>query len=75
MPIESCDICGANILGGGAVREELSFGEGAMCPSPMTMHKECYAKASELWRPDPDSTCVNDTLFPETQQWTPRAQT
>jgi len=69
--VESCDVCGQDISGE-SVRAELSFGEGAMCPSPMTMHKECHEKASALWQPDPDSVCVNDTMFPETQKWTPR---
>lgn len=71
--IESCDMCGKDITND-AVRAELSFGEGAMCPTPMTMHKACYEKASQLWQPDPESTCVVDPLFPETEQWTPRVE-
>ena len=71
-PIETCDMCGLQISGE-VVRAELSFGEGAMCPSPMSMHQECYQKASAIWQPDPDSTCVVDKEYPETQQWTPQA--
>lgn len=65
-------MCGTQISGE-VVRAELAFGEGSMCPTPMAMHQECYQKASQIWQPDPDSTCVVDKEFPETQQWTPRA--
>lgn len=71
-PRESCDMCGQDISGK-TIRAELSFGEGAMCPTPMTMHEKCYEKASELWQPDPESTCVIDREYPETQKWTPEA--
>ncbi|MGH2772532.1 MAG: hypothetical protein ACRDIU_05285 [Actinomycetota bacterium] len=66
--LESCDICGQDISGE-AVRAELSFGADAMCPTPMTMHKECHEKASAMWKPDEESVCVVDNLFPETQQY------
>jgi hypothetical protein len=42
---------------------------GAMCPTAMTFHTACYAQASSLWEPDPDSYCTVDPLFPETGQW------
>ncbi len=46
---------------------------GAMCPTPMAFHDQCYETAQALWQPgadDPDSTCTVDPLFPETAQWT-----
>jgi hypothetical protein len=66
---EMCDACGQVVPAGEGVQAELTV-SGAMCPSPMNFHKECYEKASELWHPDPDSYCEVDPLFPETGQWT-----
>lgn len=42
---------------------------GAMCPTAMTFHTACYEKAAAVWKPDPDSYCTVDPLFPETSQW------
>jgi hypothetical protein len=71
---EMCDVCAQVVPPDEAVREELSVA-GAMCPSPMVFHRECYERASELWQPDPDSYCTVDPMFPETGQWTnPEAQ-
>lgn len=47
---------------------------GAMCPAPMAFHDECWQRASEMWRPDPDSYCEIDPLFPETAQWVAEQQ-
>ena len=69
-PSELCDVCGAEVTADEAVKAELSAAD-AMCPSPMTFHPACYEKASALWQPNPDSYCVTDPEFPETQQWTP----
>lgn len=63
-----CDVCGRNVTAEDSVKAELSVA-GAMCPSPMTFHRSCYEQASVMWQPDPDSICVNDPEFPETQQW------
>ena len=68
--VETCDVCGAPVPASEAVREEVSVGD-MMCPTPMTFHPACYEKASALWQPNPDSYCVTDPEFPETQQWTP----
>lgn len=66
---EMCDVCAQVVPPDDAVRAELSVA-GAMCPSPMVFHKDCYEQASVLWQPDPDSYCTVDPLFPETGQWT-----
>lgn len=68
---EACEVCGGAVEPQDAVRAELSVGE-QMCPTPMTFHKACYERASVLWKPDPDSYCVTDPMFPETSEWTPR---
>ncbi len=68
-PSELCDACGQAVDPADAYKGELAVGD-LMCPAPMTFHQSCYEKASELWQPDPDSTCIRDDLFPETQQWT-----
>lgn len=70
-PTEVCELCGGKVTAADkdARREDLSIG-GAMCPTPMTFHAECYEKASEVWKPDEDSTCTVDPEFPETQRWT-----
>ncbi len=68
--VETCDVCGSEVAASELVREEVSVGD-MMCPTPMTFHRACYEKASELWQPNPDSYCVTDPDFPETQQWTP----
>ena len=66
---EMCDVCAQVVPAEEAVRAELTVA-GAMCPSPMVFHPECYEKASVLWQPDPDSYCTVDPEFPETGQWT-----
>ena len=71
-PPELCDVCGLNVSTEEAVRAELAPPE-LMCPTAMVFHPACYEQASEMWKPDPDSTCVVDTMFPETAQW-PRAE-
>lgn len=67
-----CDVCGGEVAPSEAVAAEMAAGE-LMCPTPMVFHPACYERACELWQPDPDSYCVTDPLFPETQQW-PRAE-
>ena len=67
-----CDVCGRDVPAGQGVRAEMAV-SGAMCPTPMAFHDECYETAQALWQPgadDPDSTCTVDPLFPETAQWT-----
>ncbi len=66
---EMCEVCAQVVPPGEGVRAEMSV-SGAMCPSPMLFHQECYEKASELWQPDTDSYCTVDPEFPETAQWT-----
>lgn len=66
---QMCDVCARVVPEGEGVRAELSVA-GAMCPSAMVFHQECYEQASELWQPDPDSYCAVDPDFPETGQWT-----
>jgi len=66
---QMCDVCARVVPEGEGVRAELSVA-GAMCPSPMVFHQECYEQASELWQPDPESYCTVDPRFPETGQWT-----
>ncbi len=66
---EMCEVCAQVVPPGEGVRAEMSV-SGAMCPSPMLFHEECYEKASELWQPDTDSYCTVDPEFPETAQWT-----
>ena len=66
---EMCEVCAQVVPPGEGVRAEMSV-SGAMCPSPMLFHQECYEKASELWQPDTDSYCTVDPGFPETAQWT-----
>ncbi len=72
-PAEICDVCGGEVPAEEAVKAELSAAD-AMCPTPMTFHQGCYERASQIWQPDPDSYCTTDPDFPETQQWTPRAE-
>lgn len=67
--VQMCDVCGGEIRDEQPVRAELSIEE-MMCPTPMTFHRACYEKASVLWQPDPDSICVVDPDYPQTQQWT-----
>ncbi len=66
---EMCDVCAQVVPPGEGVRAELTV-SGAMCPSPMVFHDECYELAKDLWQPDPDSYCSVDPEFPETGQWT-----
>lgn len=66
---ELCDICGGEVPAAEAQRVELTAAS-AMCPTPMVLHQDCYERASALWQPDPESYCVVDKEFPETQQWT-----
>ncbi len=66
---EMCEVCAQVVPPGEGVRAEMSV-SGAMCPSPMLFHEECYEKASALWQPDTDSYCTVDPEFPETGQWT-----
>ncbi len=66
---DMCDVCGAEVPPGEGHRAELAV-SGAMCPTPMAFHDECFEQASHLWQPDPDSLCTVDPLFPETAQWT-----
>ena len=66
---EMCDVCAEVVPPGEGIKAELSVA-GAMCPTPMNFHKECYERASEMWQPDPDSYCTADPDFPETGQWT-----
>jgi hypothetical protein len=68
-PGELCDVCGLETDPATAYKAELTV-SGAMCPSPMNFHPECYEKAAHLWQPDPDSYCTVDPLYPETGQWT-----
>lgn len=71
-PADTCEVCGLDVDPATAVRAELTA-SGAMCPTPMNFHPQCYELASTIWRPeDEDSTCTVDRMFPETQQW-PRA--
>lgn len=69
VPGELCDVCGQETDPATAYKAELTV-SGAMCPSPMNFHPECYEKAAYLWQPDPDSYCTVDPLYPETGQWT-----
>lgn len=64
-----CDVCGQETDPATAYQAELTV-SGAMCPSPMNFHPECYEQAAYLWKPDPDSYCTVDPLYPETGQWT-----
>lgn len=66
--VEQCDVCGLNVAADDMVKSELSV-LGAMCPTAMTFHKGCFEQASSMWKPDPDSYCTVDPLFPETGQW------
>ncbi|MGH9269279.1 MAG: hypothetical protein ACRD0D_14030 [Acidimicrobiales bacterium] len=68
QPPQLCDVCGDAVPPEDAHVAELSV-SAAMCPTPMTFHKGCYEKASELWQPDPDSYCTVDPMFPETARW------
>lgn len=71
MPTEICEACSAPVDSADAYRAELTVGD-MMCPSPMVFHRDCYEQAKHLWQPNPDSICVSDPEYPETQQWTPR---
>ncbi len=69
-----CDVCGQETDPATVYQAELTV-SGAMCPSPMNFHPECYEKAAYLWQPDPDSYCTVDPLYPETGKWsTPPAE-
>lgn len=63
-----CDVCGLDVPAGEGVSSEVSVA-GAMCPTPMAFHKACFEEASKMWTPDPDSYCLVDDRFPESQQW------
>ncbi len=64
-----CEVCGLDVEAEVAVKAEMSVA-GAMCPTPMIFHPVCYEQAKGMWQPDPDSYCLVDTRFPETQRWT-----
>ncbi|MGH9183163.1 MAG: hypothetical protein ACRDZ9_05030 [Acidimicrobiales bacterium] len=65
---ELCDVCGGEVDPSEAQRAELSVGS-MMCPTAMVFHPACYEQASDLWQPDPDSTCTVDPAFPESGRW------
>jgi hypothetical protein len=71
-PTEMCDVCGGEVSAEEAVRTEVMSGE-LMCPTAMVLHPACHERASEMWRTDPESSCVVDTEYPEVMQW-PRAE-
>lgn len=68
-PGKLCDVCGHEVADEEAVASsDLAIGD-LTCPTAMVLHPACYERASALWRPDPESTCLVDPNFPETQQW------
>jgi hypothetical protein len=65
---ELCELCAGYVDVDDAYRAEMAVGD-LMCPSPMTFHRECYEKASEIWEPGDDAMCGYDPEHPETGQW------
>ncbi|MGH9127330.1 MAG: hypothetical protein ACRDZ8_21810 [Acidimicrobiales bacterium] len=65
--MEMCDICGQPLPADEAVRGEMMTSE-LMCPTHMTMHQDCFEKASVMWAPEVDE-CPYDSRYPETAAW------
>jgi hypothetical protein len=72
-PAAQCDVCGLDVPADDMVKAELVINN-AICPTAMTFHTACYEQASVLWKPDPDSYCTADPLFPETSKWLPEPE-
>lgn len=67
-PIETCEACGAEVAPGDAVRTELSL-NAQMCPTPLTLHRDCYERATAVLGDPGESSCSADPAFPETGRW------
>lgn len=68
-PIESCEVCGTAVTPDDAVRAEVSIGDDAMCPTPMSFHPACYEQAMQIWQQPGEALCAVDPEFPETAHW------
>ena len=65
---ELCDICGQEVGADEAYRGDMMASE-LMCPTPMTLHQDCFRQAAGMWQLDTESTCTYDPDYPETAQW------
>lgn len=68
-PPQTCEACGLEVAPDEAVQAEMTFGEAAMCPTPMSFHPQCFERAGELWYEPSESLCSVDPEFPETGRW------
>lgn len=73
-PTETCEICGTEVAPDEAVRTELSLGDQSMCPTPMSLHPQCYERATEVWEHPDEALCAVDPEFPETAHWLERSR-
>jgi hypothetical protein len=69
QPPPTCEACGLDVAPDEAVTREMTFGEEAMCPTPMSFHPECFERSRELWYEPAESLCSVDPEFPETARW------
>lgn len=68
-PPQTCEACGLEVAPDASVQAEMTFGEQAMCPTPMSFHPRCYERARDLWYEPAESLCSVDPEFPETGRW------
>ncbi|MBW3644833.1 MAG: hypothetical protein KY441_04940 [Actinobacteria bacterium] len=68
-PAPMCDVCGQPVPADEAVRAEMSVSQ-MMCPTSMTFHPACHARATALWQNDDTCTLAADVAdYPEMAQW------
>lgn len=72
-PPQTCEACGLEVPSNEAVQAEMTFGEAAMCPTPMSFHPQCYERARDLWYEPDEALCSSDPEFPETGRWLDQA--
>lgn len=68
-PPQTCEACGLEVAPDESVQAEMTFGEEAMCPTPMSFHPRCYERARDLWYEPAENSCSVDPEFPETGRW------
>ncbi|HVM12701.1 MAG TPA: hypothetical protein VM287_00020 [Egibacteraceae bacterium] len=73
-PPQTCEACGLEVAPDEAVQAEMTFGEAAMCPTPMSFHPQCFERAGDVWFESGDSLCSVDPEYPETGRWLDQPQ-
>lgn len=67
-PPDTCDVCGIDVRPDEGVRTEVSK-EGAMCPTAMVFHDDCFEKAKSFWDVDSGTSCPVDDDLPGLGLW------